>query len=80
MSSLDIPQSQASWAMSVMGGCELFSRVLMSYVGDRFKGRILYMYVACTLILGVQNAVGSLIYSFNQILLFGVGVLIKVLS
>ena len=75
MDVLGIPQSQSSTAMSVVGCCEVVSRLLTSYVGDYFKGKILYLYAVCAFILCLQNALGSLAYTFTQLTIYGAGML-----
>lgn len=73
MHTLGIPQSQASNAMIVVGACEVVSRVLTSYCGDYVKGKILYVYVAFAFALGVQNALGSLAYSYTHLVIYAAG-------
>ncbi|KAK2157441.1 hypothetical protein LSH36_191g01053 [Paralvinella palmiformis] len=70
MEVLGIPQRQSSEAMAVAGSCEVFSRLLTSYIGDYFKGKILYMYVLCCVLLCIQNALGTMAYTFTHLAIY----------
>ena len=72
MTEMQIDQSKASIAMSVFGALELTSRLLMSYLGDYIKGRILYSYVAFCLGLSVLNLVAAQASTFEHMLAYGV--------
>lgn len=73
MDVLGIPQSQASSAMAVIGSCEVVSRLVTSYFGDRFKGQILPIYVVCTVALCFQNAIGSFAVTYTHLLIYAAG-------
>jgi len=73
MEVLGIPQRQSSEAMAVAGSCEVFSRLLTSYIGDYFKGKILYMYVLCCVLLCIQNALGTMAYTFTHLAIYAAG-------
>ena len=68
---MQIDQSKASIAMSVFGALELTSRLLMSYLGDYIKGRILYSYVVFCLGLSVLNLVAAQASTFEHMLAYG---------
>ena len=70
---LGISQSKASNAMAIFGAFEIVSRLITSYVGDYFKGRILYAYVAFSLCLSVLNFVAAYAHNFGHMLAYGVG-------
>jgi len=70
MESLGISQKQASNAMILYGACEVVSRLMTSYLGDKFKGRALHLYVVCTLLLCVQNGIGSMAYTYVHLLVY----------
>lgn len=70
---MGIEPSKAASAMSAVGVCELISRLLTSYIGDYFKGKILYAYVLFTFLLAIQNALGSLAYNYTQVVIYGAG-------
>ena len=76
MESMGIDQSKAASAMSVVGVCELVSRIITSYVGDYVKGKILYAYVVFTFLLAIQNAMGSLAYNYKHVMLYGAGIIL----
>ena len=73
MDVLGIPQSKSSNAMAVIGSCEVVSRLVTSYVGDYVKGKILWVYVGCTLALCIQNALGSLATQFSELVGYAAG-------
>lgn len=73
MDVMGIPQSKSSSAMAVIGSCEVVSRLVTSYFGDRFKGQILPIYVICTLALCFQNAIGSLAVTYTHLLIYAAG-------
>ena len=73
MDVLGIPQWKASRAMSLIGACEVVSRLVTSYLGDRVKGKILYVYVICSLVLMLQNGLGSMATTFNYLLIYAAG-------
>ncbi len=77
MDVLDIPQEKASQAMMAVGICEVVSRLVTSYLGDYIKGRILYVYVVFCLILGLQNALGSLAYTYLHLVIYSAGKEVK---
>ena len=72
MTEMQIDQSQASIAMSVFGALELVSRLLMSYLGDYIKGRILYSYVAFCLGLSILNLIAAQASTFPHMLAYSV--------
>ena len=74
MDALGIPQSHSSKAMAVIGISEMTSRLITSYVGDYFKGKILYVYVCCSVALCVQNVLGSFATSFTELLVYAAGI------
>ena len=76
MEAMGIEPSKAASAMSIVGVCELVSRIITSYLGDYIKGKILYTYVIFTFLLAVQNALGSFADNYTQIILYGAGKLI----
>ncbi len=73
MTTLSIPQSHASIAMSVMGATELVSRIITSYVGDYFKGYMLMMYIVFTSALAITNFLAYLATTFTHLLIYGIG-------
>ncbi len=73
MDVLHIPQVAASRAMMIVGGCELASRLVASYVGDYIKGRLMVVYVIFCVVLGIQNAVCSQAYTYIHLLLYAAG-------
>ena len=73
MEAMGIEPSKAASAMSVVGVCELVSRIITSYLGDYIKGKILYTYVLFTFLLAVQNALGSLASDYTQVVVYGAG-------
>ena len=70
---LGISQSNASSSMAIFGAFEIVSRLVTSYVGDYFKGRILYAYVGFSLSLSVLNFVGAHAYTYSHMLGYGIG-------
>jgi len=78
MDILDITQWDASRAMSLVGFCELVSRAATSYIGDRFKGRIIPIYVMCTMCLCLQNIFGAFANTYNQLLIYAIGTVLCV--
>ena len=80
MEAMGIEPSKAASAMSIVGVCELVSRLITSYLGDYIKGKILYTYVLFTFLLAIQNALGSLAHNYTQIIIYGAGMSVKALS
>ena len=71
MTELGIDQSQASLVMSVFGGVELTSRLLMCVLGDYIKGHILYSYIIFSLGLSVLNFTATKATTFEHMLAYG---------
>lgn len=70
---LGIDQENAARAMTILGVCELVSRFLMSYFGDRFKGRFIQIYVICTTCLCIQNILGYFATNYRHMIAFASG-------
>ena len=70
MNTLDIPHSQASKAMTVIGTTEVIGRALFSYFGGHFKGCLLHVYIVLSLILFISNICGYLATTYAHLVLY----------
>ncbi len=73
MDKLDIPQSDSSMAMMVMGGTEVITRIVVSFLGDHIKGYMLHMYIICCFMLIITNILGYFALTFLHFTIYVVG-------
>ena len=69
---MGIDQSKGAMIMSVFGALELISRLVMCFLGDYIKGRILFSYVGFCLSLSILNFVAAKASTFQHMLTYSV--------
>ena len=77
MVSNNVAQSKAAIVMSLYGAMELVSRLVASYIGDFFKGRLLYAYVLFSFVLVLVNVFGAFADSIAHWIIYVIGTWVR---
>ncbi len=74
MDSLGIAQAHSADSMMVLGGCETLSRLTTAATAGYIKGRLLLLYITCTLGLTLLNILSYFAYNYTHLLIYSAGI------
>ena len=70
---LGLTQEMGTVLMTVAGSCEVVSRLMMSYIGDYCKGKLLYTYVVFCSLLFILNGATTVAHNYTHMIVYAAG-------